>query len=179
MAIKTNTGTMSKAFFGTSAVKKMYFGSSLVFSASTPYYTAGTENVDWIKGSSVGTVTFGASYMSVSTSSTQTAVDSYAVTNVLVNLTNINTLKIDWAGSIYQQIIAGMYLCISTTKLGTYGTYNARLSGGSGLDSFARRTDSLDVSGLTGNYYLRIHAQKSSSSVVGSASLTIYNVWGE
>ena len=34
MAIKTNTGTMSKAFFGTSAVKKMYFGSSLVFSAS-------------------------------------------------------------------------------------------------------------------------------------------------
>ena len=177
MAIKTNTGTMSKAFFGTSAVKKMYFGSSLVFSASTPYYTAGTENVDWIKGSSGGTVTFNTSSMYVSTSSTQTAVDSYAVTNVLVNLTNINTLKIDWAGSIYQQIIAGMYLCVSTTKLGTYGTYNARLYGG--MASFARRTDSLDVSGLTGNYYLRIHAQKSSSSVVGSASLTIYNVWGE
>ena len=179
MAIKTNTGTMSKAFFGTSAIKKMYFGSSLVFSASAPYYTAGTENVDWIKGSSVGSVTFGASSMSVSTSSTKKAVDSYAVTNVLVSLTNINTLKIDWAGSATQKIIAGMYLCVSTTKLGTYGTYNARLYGGDSFSPFVRRTDSLDVSGLTGNYYLRIHAQKSSSSVVGSASLTIYNVWGE
>lgn len=45
MAIKTNTGTMRKGFFGTSAIKKIYMGNSLVFQGSTPYYTAGTENV--------------------------------------------------------------------------------------------------------------------------------------
>ena len=176
MAIKTSTGTMSKAFFGTSAVKKIYMGSSLVFSAGTPYYTAGTENVDWIQGSASG-VTFNTGDIEISTELTTTTVESYAVTNVLVDLTNINTLKIDWQGSVYQAVAPGMHLCVSTTKLGTNTTYNARLSGGN--VSFARRTDSLDVSGLTGNYYLRIHTYKRFSSSASQVSLTVYNVWGE
>lgn len=176
--MKIGTTNISKIFLGTSEVKKVYNGTSLVYSASarTPYYTEGTENVDWINGSPV--VNFNASYMGVTTLTSTAIVDAYAVTNSTVNLTNINTIYIDLSSSRSASVpkLTGVTICISSTKLGAHTTYNAYTTASKAL---SRQILSVDVSGLSGSYYIRIHAHKGGSTSSSYYAVNVYNVWGE
>lgn len=175
--IKTNIGTMSKGYFGSSPIKKIYFGSTQVFSASTPYYTEGTQNVDWIKGRTAGDVTFNPSYMEVTTLQNTVTVDASAVTDSTVDLTNINTIYVDLSTiSGNSPKSPAVYICISTIKGGTYSQRDARTTASGVL---SRQILSVDVSGLSGSYYIRIHVYKANATYNAYHAVNVYNVWGE
>ena len=139
----------------------------------TYLYNEGVENVAWVTGYSAGT-----------TGNTQSKEATYLhlealsigqrtyVTDAVVDLTSISTIWVDWVNTGD----AGMYSCLvaSTNKTASYTTYNARtlVTG-----AFVRGTNSLDVSGLSGNHYIRVHA----SGVVGFiySKIKAYKVWLE
>lgn len=82
------------------------------------------------------------------------------VTSDPVDLTYINSILIDW-----ENPDMGMgtrsFLIASTNQMGGYSTYNAVVSING---NFALTTTTLDVSGLTGSFYIRAHSRTDSST---------------
>ena len=76
-----------------------------------------------------------------------------AVTDEMVDLTGIDLIEIDWASHDENDGLSA--LIASTNKDGDATIYDARFIRNY---AFVRRIDTLDVSGLTGNHYIRIHA---------------------
>ena len=98
------------------------------------------------------------------------------VTDGAIPLVNISTLFIEWAFDYTGSFPTSAYaaLNVSTNKTANQGTYNAQIL----IQSpFARKIDTLNVSSLTGQYYIRGH-----NIWVGGATtnqtLRIYRVWG-
>ena len=137
----------------------------------TYLYKEGAEPVSWVVGYSAGTI--------VNTQSKEAdhlylqarsvGVRTY-VTDSTVDLTNISTVWIDWenVGDATQ------YSCLiaSTNKTATYISYNARLLV---TGNFSRTEQSLDVSGLSGNHYIRIHA--TGPVDLAYSKIKAYKVW--
>ena len=141
--------------------------------ADLKLYTLGVEDVAWVVGYSNGSG-------SQSKESDHLYVYAYGggaertyVTDLAVNLTAYSKLWIDWSGSSDPD--GAVRLVASTSKTSSSATYNARLSKGG---SFSRREDSLDVSGLSGDHYIRIHAAGTSEADY-SATLRTYKIWLE
>jgi hypothetical protein len=71
-------------------------------------------------------------------------------TDIPVDLTNYNKLVARWYASGINNY--GMFLIAGTSRVDTYATYTARKRA-----SYLSGCDVLDISALTGSYYLRIH----------------------
>lgn len=145
---------------------------------STPVYlyNQGTENHPWVEGYSRGQGSAakesGSLYLYAGGGATTDSARTY-VLNTAIDLTSFNTLNIEWVqtGSGPSPNFVST-LAVSTVKSGSIGTYDLRfLQGG----AFARRTDSLNISSLSGAYYIRTHASiawNDAGSVV-----RVYRVW--
>ena len=142
------------------------------------YYNNGTENINWAEGYSLGT----------SASNTQSKQSDHLhiyvgdvsaeqvrtwVTDVPVDLTNISKLKITWNNYRSVHNSNQSHFVVSTEKMGNYTTYNANFVR---LQQFALTTDEMNVSSLSGHYYIRVHARSISGYTSG---IRAYKIWGE
>ncbi len=90
------------------------------------------------------------------------------------DLTNIATVEIDWANTAASS--AGnnyTYLIASTVQNEGYEEYNARISK---LHSFSRTTETMDVSGLSGNHYIRVHATDQTTGSSYNCEPYVYSI---
>ena len=78
------------------------------------------------------------------------------VTIDTVTLTDWSQIEIDWENTGDNTNRNLSYLVVSDDQSGDHTVFDARLDK---QGSFGRTTDLLDVSGLTGDYYVRIHAR--------------------
>jgi hypothetical protein len=104
---------------------------------------------------------------------TYTARSSY-ISKIKLNLTDFSSLKIDWEniGSSSNDIHS--YLAVSTEEI-TYpsqGTAYVRI-----LNTFDRRTTILDISSLTGEYYVIINATTARTNIY--SKINVYKIWLE
>jgi len=77
------------------------------------------------------------------------------VTDIPIDLTNYSTIKITWANTGTASADNISRLNVSTSKTSNSATFNAQLSK---TNTFAKTTETLDISGLSGKYYIRVHA---------------------
>ena len=78
------------------------------------------------------------------------------VTIEAVDLTDWSQIEIDWENTGVANNQNLSYLVVSDDQSGNHTVFDARLDR---QGSFGRTIDLLDVSGLTGEYYVRIHAR--------------------
>ena len=101
---------------------------------------------------------------------------SVGATNA-INLTNANIIKVRWANTGNHPTAVRSYFGVDKdiTKI--------RRDGGAEIllyvqHAFAEKTDSIDVSALSGEYYIGVSAQLSSSTS-GNNTLYVYEAWVE
>jgi hypothetical protein len=155
-----------------------------VLSVSVDELENGTINVvafegfEFVEGFSLSTgsvsVTNDQLYLYAGDSSSEA--ERTLVTENLVDLTGINTIYIDWENTGYDGTAGSncSYLIASTSKNGDCSTYDARLLADT---EFGRQTSSLDVSGLSGEHYIRVHAQDLSSSYLRESEIYVYEIY--
>jgi hypothetical protein len=143
--------------------------------SKTIYYDSGIENVAWISGYTSGTGDLNKNSDHLYLYAANTNSNRTYVTEVAVNLTNIKTLYIDWenTGSTDGSNISRFN--VSTSRDSGTATYNTRLSPAGG--QFGRNVSSLDVSSLTGEYYIRVHA--TTLMEMSISEIKVYRIWGE
>jgi hypothetical protein len=189
MPITFNGTNISYVFFNSTLLTTVVFNGTTVYTsapAQTQYYTNGTQNVAWTTGYSLGSfgfVSFGSSSIFVyagSSSGESTTNQRTARTTNTVDLTNISTLYIDWQGiTSSPATLQTANFIVSTSSTGTFSTFNARTQVIFSSFGGDRRTSSLDVSGLTGNYFIRVHSRDGSSTFGRWNEIIVYRVWGE
>jgi hypothetical protein len=133
-----------------------------------PLYTNGIENVAWVNGICTnGTLTKQSTYLQV-----QGATSSCTafVTNTVIPI-NFKKLYVDW-----EVVSASGNQCtdfmVSTVKMDS--SFVSRMQIGAGV--FVRRIDLIDVSALSGSYYIKVMAEDADGS---SMTIKVYHVWGE
>lgn len=95
------------------------------------------------------------------------------VTDSPIDLTNVDDVIFEWQGlSSSGGATAVHRVAASTSKGGQLAVFDAEFT--RNATSFSRTTDTLDVSGLSGSYYIRFHIFYNSS--VGTRSQLIYRV---
>jgi hypothetical protein len=146
------------------------------------YYYDSVEYVSFVEGYSKGNPVLTKETDCLKIVATQEEDDGMAegvyVTNNLVDLSSVNWLYVDWenVGSDNSQVIS--FLAVGKNKStavnlsNDIAIYNLR--------NFGRKVDRLNVSSLTGEYYIRVHSRDSSSlSQPGRVSdLRVYGIWG-
>lgn len=91
------------------------------------------------------------------------------VTNVMVDVTEYTKVCVEWAASD-----KGSYFIIaSTDKLSASNVFNTKFSK---TGSFTKTVDYLDVSSLTGSFYIRCHAV---TTMQGIGKINIHKIWLE
>jgi len=140
------------------------------------YYKEGTERVALVEGVSTadGSVSKGTDSLNLIATRNAVAATRTYVTNILVDLTKIKTLYADWTNTGNANGNNISYLIVSTEKSGGVGTYNARVYQD---NIFSRTIKSLDVSALSGLYYIRIHVRADGADG-NTSNLTVYRIWG-
>ena len=143
--------------------------------ATKYYYTAGTENVDWAVGHSegVGTQSKESDHLYLYAGPYASGHPNYRsyVTDSAIDFTTIDTLYFDYESD---GIVHRIWLGIGTVKADSTLTdkYEVREI------SKARGVNSLDVSGYTGNYFIKLMVYEASSSYANSKA-NIYNVYAD
>ncbi|EGW39093.1 hypothetical protein [Desulfosporosinus sp. OT] len=134
-------------------------------------YNHGIENLVWGTGYSTGT---GVQSKETDHLHLEAVNGERAyVTPVKVDLSNITTLKADVAVTRYSAVgNPTFYLIVSSNPAGSASVYDAMQSS-LGLTGIL----ALDVSALTGEYYVRIHAKCASDSSWLHADIN--KIWGE
>jgi hypothetical protein len=188
MPITFNGTNITAVNFNGTSINTVVFNGTTVFTAAAgaSYYTNGTQNVAWTTGFSSGSfgfVSFGGSSIFVyagSSSGESTTNERTARTTNTVDLTNISTLYIDWEGLTSAPATnQTANFIVSTSSTGSFSTFTARTQVIFSAFSGDRRTSSLDVSGLTGNYFIRVHSRDGSSTFGRWNEIIVYRVWGE
>ena len=157
----------------------MPFGRSKVVAGlvnNNLYYANGVENIPWVNGYSLrtGTQEKRVNHLYLLTEGEQTSERTF-VTDIAIDLTAIKTLYIDWENTGDNHSDNKSRLIASKNKTSSAITFDARLS----VDgSFGRATDILDVSGLSGSFFIRVHASLG-TNVYRKSELKVYRVWGE
>jgi len=133
-----------------------------------PLYIAGVEYVPWVQGfASGGSASKASGYLNIVSSSS--TFDVAIVTDFAIDLTSINRI---WVESQEFGSTTGLaFLIASMQKNGDQNTFDAR-TGVSTQNSIQRAV--LDVSSLSGNYYIRIHRTATASS--GTRDFRIFRV---
>jgi len=164
-------------------------GSGSIF-AEIPYYVflqPGQWEAEWQEGYSLvdeGSVSWDASdmiyayaYAHDSGSGADTSEETVVTVDTL-SLTDYDTAYCDWYGTMagtesYEDTKHAFI--ISTNQMASYTTYDARVLQ---EDGFVRTVDSLDVSGLDGDYYIRVHVRSTGSGGYPCTGRTYaYKIW--
>ena len=139
-------------------------------------YNYGVELVAWVVGASSFTGSQSKEADHLYLTCREPAGEDHAyrtyVTDEPVGLTSYSALHVEWEAPTGGSPNA--WLVASTVKLGSPWTYDAQVTkAGTG---WAKRTDSVDISALSGDYYVRVHLVNSDSAW---AYLKVYKVWLE
>lgn len=142
------------------------------------FYRDGAENVPFeamanIEGTSTKQVDHLYSYVAYDSTGTQ---DAGFTTSVKVDLTDISTLYIDWEATSTAASNAGAQFLVGTDQ----GSSHIAIVDKTPTPSFGRTIDSLDVSALSGEYYIktRIYIGTAGNSGKNISSKT-YAIRGE
>ncbi len=135
-------------------------------------YNYGTENFAWQAGSSAGTGGQNKEPDHLYLYATQNGARRTYVTTNQVNLTNVDYIHVKWLNEGGNDTDVRSYIVASTDQNGAQTVFNRRYERQRG---FGMRTDVLDVSGLTGNHYIRLHANRNAAG--GDSFLRVYQVW--
>jgi hypothetical protein len=172
---------MSSIFtkYGVLSSSAIAFNPILFEATSTTY----EENTPFVVGfNSTGTVTenYTDGFGSLSTRLNVTGITDVSevgwVTDVLVNLTAYSSLKITWRQVGDANNNNASRLVVSTNKTADSTTFDARISN---ANTFSLQTDTLDISGLSGNYYIRVHARDNSTIASIDSDLIVYKIFLE
>jgi len=132
-------------------------------------YMPGVEYVPWVQGiANNGSVSKESDHIKISLP--EGSAEAAAVTDITIDLTNIRGILVE-----AQEISndgGSAYLIASTQKNGGYNTFDAR-AGIPNVIGVPQRSV-MDVTTLTGSYYIRIHRQATASS--GTKEFRIYRV---
>ena len=96
-------------------------------------------------------------------------------TDNTIDLTNIDTLFITWKNTGNASTANRSYFIAGGLKNGNTGSFGVRLEKES---TFTLVEDSIDVSGLTGNHYVRCGCRDASSNENSNAKVEIYAIRG-
>lgn len=138
-------------------------------SGSHYYYDEGEYEDDWVVGYSTGAGSQSkeSDHLYLLADYVASSAERTYVLDSAVNLTNVDTLYVDWENIDGDYV----YLVVSTDKTSHYNVYDYRY--GHTVGGFSRETNSLDVSGASGNYYIRVHAR----GTFNDAELLVYGVY--
>lgn len=163
----------------TYTIETLVYNGTVVWTAGVNYFTNGTQNVAWTTGYSTGA--YGSAlllsdsmYLEAGYAGTTTNERALRTTNT-VDLTSINTLYCEVAVNTTGTSQAFSFIA-STSATGSASTYNARTQVLAGFGD--TQVISLNVSGLTGNYYIRVHQRDGSTSSTTGSDATITRIWG-
>lgn len=91
------------------------------------------------------------------------------------DLTNINTVKIEWSHDTNTNNHTEAHIIVSTEQMANQLTYDARYFY---TGAFIQRIDTVDVSTLSGEFYIRAHANVSSTANISDFSnVKVYRIW--
>lgn len=185
MALTVGNTNVTNAFVGSTQVKQIYAGATLIWSSATDYYNAGTELVPFSPAYSLGgdgsvTELSGSALIQAGWGGLNADINerSWATTSS-VDLTNVNTLYIDWDIQTLDfatgtaAIVAGTSRSVSFTSFSARTVVQIELGGSTG-----RQTSSVNVSSLSGNFFIRVHARDTRGTLTGT-QVTVYRIWGE
>jgi len=146
--------------------------------ADTYLYNEGVGGDDWVVGyiKATGGMLKRASYIELYALNSGATAEGTVVTDALVDLTDVNTIHIDWLNNGNASDDNESYLVVSTNKTDSHATYDARLAK---VNTFTRTTDTLDVSGLTGDHYIRVHARDANATAQVVSGVYMYKLWLE
>ena len=150
-----------------------------------PYYWEGEEFVEttggWVEGETVqtGTQSKQADHLYLETTRSGATAARVYTTDLVVDLTNITTLHVDWectqAPSSDVNGASLFQVATSANKNTSSFTATKTING-----TFARKIDFIDVSGMTGTYHVRVRIFIGVSASAGEKQiLKTYRVWGE
>jgi len=140
------------------------------------YYGYGKEYKLWISGYMVadGNQSKELDHLSVFASKVDSGAERTYVTHIPIPLKKIKTLYIDWSGEATS--LCNFAFCVSTSQVSPRTVYEARILIAA---PFTRTISSLDVSALTGEYYLRVHSRDTTTITGANSLLKIYHIWGD
>jgi hypothetical protein len=151
-----------------------------------PLYTSGTENVSWVKGidsqtgsgfgTSANTYTEGGSYITLKIVNEPTGFitsELSAVTDTDGDLTGYKRAVVDW-----EVISEGTFaLIVHDNKNSDIGDFTSKVTYGAGT---GRKTSSVAINSLTGNYYVRVNAYAITTGPdTKEIEIRIHKVWLE
>ena len=137
-------------------------------------YNYGSEGVTWVKGydsDDGNTFNKAASKIELVAASVNGA-EIAVVTDSAIDLTGIDTVKFYVNRGYSTNDYMHRYFIASTSKTGGYDTYNVRDYVQGGMFYY---TATLDVSGLSGSYYLRAHAR--TTILFTTCVMDVLQVW--
>ncbi len=141
-------------------------------------YNEGIYEDKWVEGYSTGTGSQSKeedSHLYLYAKRESADAERTYVTDKRVDLTDWDDLKIEWENTASESDANFSYLAVSTNKSGDSGIADERINTNS---NFTKTTDTMNVSGLSGSYYIRVHATALTLSDIES-ELKVYKVWLE
>lgn len=181
-----NGTTVTSVVFNGTTIDTAFFNGTEVFSSFNPilFETDGsgsTENTSFVTGFNTGgsnAVT--ENLLDGFTYSTRLNVPGISgvseigwVTDVTVDLTGYSSLEVTWRQGGTGNNNNSSRLVVSTNKTADSNTFDARVTA---ANTFSTTTTSLDVSGLSGSYYIRVHARDNSSFASVTSTLYVYKI---
>jgi hypothetical protein len=185
MPITYNGTNITSVVYNGTTINSVVYNGTTVFTSETQYFTNGTQNVAWTTGYSTGTdgsvsisspyITIAAGYSGINT----TVNERTARTTNTVDLTSISTLYVEIDTAVLGLGSQSTFHFIaSTSSTGTRLTFNASATLTNQFAAGTTTTLSLDVSGLSGSYFIRIHQRDGSTSSANGAITYVRRVWG-
>lgn len=150
------------------------------------FYNEGNENIDVTGGWVLGYVAGSEGYTEFNKESTHlylysegsiTSTNTGRIgisTEFKINLSRLRYLKIEWENNAGPQS-SSVYFLVGETQSDSHSEYTAMVQED---NSFNRKVSILDVSGLSGEYYIRVHA-RSTANTDSINRVKIYKIWGE
>lgn len=160
MAFYFNGTQIETVYFNGTVMDTVVFNGTTVYESSTDYvlYDSGTEYVSFSQGLNSGggqytnVLTEGASDVRVYSSAAAGGGEVSWVSDSTIDLTDYSTLEYTTDSTVTSP--AEFVVAVGTSRTAGRGTYDARNL----YTSNTSGTFTLDVSGLSGSYYIRFHA---------------------
>lgn len=98
------------------------------------------------------------------------------MTDSAIDLTNFSTVFVEWENDGSASASNVSRLVVGEFQDGGSNSFTERLSK---TNTFARTEESLDVSGVTGSFFIRAHARDDSGASNNASSVRVYKLWLE
>lgn len=137
------------------------------------HYNAGDEKTAWTEGYSTGSGEQHKFEDNLYLSAETDGAERTYATAAAVDLSNVESIHIDWQETGSPPGHIESYFVAARSRGGDHSQYDAGVK----IDgNFARTSHSVDVSGLTGDYYIRIHTRHTHPAQHNS-ELRVFRVW--